>query len=126
MGDHAGRLPVVSIARQGRAWSLFRPLQTSDLEADFPKSPHWVHRAGVYFYWALLPAALAGALILRRRHVSLVPLVAPLVVTVVSVAITYGQPRLRAGAEVPLVLLAAAGAEYLVTRPWLTRREGTE
>ena len=67
-------------------------------------------------YWALLPLAVMGGVVLRKRNVSLIPLVAPFVVTFVTVAVTYGQPRLRAATEVPLVLLAAVGIEWLFTR----------
>jgi hypothetical protein len=45
------------------------------------------------------------------------------VITVVTVAVTYGEPRLRAGAEVPLVLLAAVGIEQLSTLARRKRRD---
>jgi len=112
MQDHVGRLPAVSLARQGRAWSFFRPLQTADLEAEFSKTASSVHRLATLFYWALLPGAVVGVIALRRRRIPLLPLVAPFLVTVVAVATTYGQPRLRVGAEVPLVLLAAVGIDF--------------
>jgi hypothetical protein len=116
MSDHVSRLPVVSLARQGRTWSFFNPLQTAELEAQFAKGLGWVHRAALFFYWALIPLAVAGGVELRRRRVTLLPLIAPFVVTIVAAAATYGQPRLRAGAEVPLVLLAAVGIEHLRTK----------
>jgi 4-amino-4-deoxy-L-arabinose transferase-like glycosyltransferase len=110
---HIGRVPLVSIARQGREWSFYKPFQTLESQAQFPQSPWWPQGLYLFFYWALIPAAVLGGVVLRRRSVSLLPLLAPFVVTVVAVAVTYGDPRLRAASEVPLVLVAAVGIERL-------------
>jgi 4-amino-4-deoxy-L-arabinose transferase-like glycosyltransferase len=114
--DHVERLPVVLAGREGRTWSVYKPFGTQDLEYVFPQGEWWPKALNLFFFWALLPLAVIGGVVLKRRRVPLLPLVAPLVVTVVTVAVTYGQPRLRAGAEVPLVLLAAVGVEQLVRR----------
>ena len=83
-------------------------------------SPPWTHRAALFFFWALAPLAVIGVVELRRRSVRLLPLLAPFAVTVLTVALIYGQPRLRAGADVPLVLLAAVGLERASRRLWPT------
>lgn len=115
MRHHLDRLPLVSLARQGRAWSVYKPFETLDTQLQFPQDPWWPQGLYLFFYWALIPLAAIGGVVLRRRRVSLLPLIAPFAITVVAVAMTYGEPRLRAGAEVPLVLLAAVGIEKLTS-----------
>jgi 4-amino-4-deoxy-L-arabinose transferase-like glycosyltransferase len=116
MSDHAGRLPVVVLAREGRAWSLYAPFQTAEFEAHFSRTRLWVHELAIFAFWALLPAAIAGGVVLHRRRVPLYPLLSFIVVIVVTVGITFGQPRYRAGAEVPILLLAAIAIDALLRR----------
>ena len=116
MSDHRGRVPLVTLAREGRTWSLFKPFETAETEYQYPQKPWWPQAAALFSYWALIPFAVAGLIVLRRRRVALVPLVAPFAVVVVATVATYGEPRLRAAAEVPLVLLAAVAVECLVPR----------
>jgi hypothetical protein len=54
--------------------------------------------------------------ILRRRGVSLLPLLAFAVTVSIGVAVTYGFTRFRAAAEVPIVVLAAVTADVAVRR----------
>jgi hypothetical protein len=67
-------------------------------------------------YWLLLVPAAIGAVALRRRRVALYPLLAFVVTVIVAVGTGIGDPRYRAAAEVPLVLLAAAGIDNLIAR----------
>ncbi len=120
MRDHAGRVPVVLAAREARVWSVYKPWETFDLEAQFPQHPGWPQVAALLSYWALLPLAVVGGVALHRRRVPLTPLVAPFVVAFVAVLAAHGEPRLRAGAEIPLVVLGAVGVDAVVTR--LVRR----
>jgi 4-amino-4-deoxy-L-arabinose transferase-like glycosyltransferase len=114
MRDHAGRVPLVVLAREGRAWSLYAPFQSAKFEAHFSRSRLWVHELAIFAYWALLPAAIVGGVILRRRRVPLYPLLSFVAVIVVTVGITFGQPRYRAGGEVVIVLLAAIAVDALL------------
>ncbi len=110
IGDHLGRLPLVVVAREGRAWGAFRPWQQMRFDASRGTRLSVV-RAGYLVYWALVPLAAVGALLLRRRRVALAPILAlPLTVTV-AVAITFGSPRYRAPAEVALIVLAAVALD---------------
>jgi 4-amino-4-deoxy-L-arabinose transferase-like glycosyltransferase len=114
MGAHLDRFPLVLLAREGRAWSFYAPIQTDRFEADFSKTRLWVHELAMVTYWALLPAVIAGGLILRRRGVPMYPLLSFVAVVIVAVGLTFGQPRYRAGAEVPIVLLAAVAVDALL------------
>jgi hypothetical protein len=64
----------------------------------------------------LLPAAAVGVVILRRRRVALLPLLAFAVVVTIGTALTYGFTRFRASAEVSIVLLAAVAIDVWVRR----------
>jgi 4-amino-4-deoxy-L-arabinose transferase-like glycosyltransferase len=114
--SHVSRFPLVLVAREGRTWSVYKPFETAKVQYQFPHDPWWPEGLDLYYYWALLPLAVFGGFVLHRRRMSLLPLVAPFVVIVVTVATTYGEPRLRAAAAVPLVLLAAVGIEQLLKR----------
>lgn len=109
--NHLSRVPVVVLAREGRTWSLFRPFQQMEIEVidtmGVGPSGKRVYRFSFFAFWLLAPAAAAGALILRRRNVTLIPLMAPIVTVIAAAALTYGFTRLRASAEVSICLLSA-------------------
>ena len=66
MRAHAGRVPVVLAARVGRAWDVYRPDQNRVFAASEGR-PARSEQLGVLLYWLLLPVAIAGAWLLRRR-----------------------------------------------------------
>jgi 4-amino-4-deoxy-L-arabinose transferase-like glycosyltransferase len=112
-GDHAGRLPVVVAVRVLRLWGLYQPTR---LAYDAQNRSRAVQEAGVLFSYLLIPLAVFGALGLRRRGEPLSILLAPIVLVTITAALTYGGLRLRHAAEIPLVILAAVGAEALVAK----------
>jgi len=112
--EHVTRVPVVVLAREGRTWGVFRPAQQVKLEPN-RGTARWVIWAGFVAYWALIPAAAAGAVVLRRRKVPLFPLLAFVAIAVIAVAITWGYTRFRAPAEVSLVLLAAVALDAILS-----------
>ena len=63
--------------------------------------------AGFFAFWVLVPCAVVGAVLLRRRRVPITPLVSQFVVVAVTAAAIYGLVRFRVPAEVSLVVLAA-------------------
>jgi 4-amino-4-deoxy-L-arabinose transferase-like glycosyltransferase len=113
--DHLGRVPVVVLAREARVWSLM----PSQLRLDTGRNTSLrIIELGFALYWMLVPLAIAGAVILRRRKVIELPLMALFVSVTVGVALTYGFTRFRAAAEVAIVLLAAVTVDAVVR--WLT------
>jgi 4-amino-4-deoxy-L-arabinose transferase-like glycosyltransferase len=105
---HLGRLPVVALARAGRVWDFYQPIQMVHVDVNEGR-PVPAAFAGLLAYYALLPFAALGIVALRRRRVPVWPmLVVAALVTVIAVA-GYGQVRFRAEFEVPLVVLAATG-----------------
>jgi hypothetical protein len=109
---HLGRLPVVVLARWGRAFSLFHP--SIDLNASVVLgTPRVVAWTNLVMFYGLAALSIAGAVILRRRRIPIFPLVAFVVIVLVGVATTFGQARYRASAEPAIVLLAAVAIERL-------------
>jgi hypothetical protein len=76
-------------------------------------------RAGLIVYYALLPFAVAGIVVLRRRRLGQWFLLVPAGVLTVVSALYYGTVRFRAPFEVCLVVLAAPAIVVLVR--WLGR-----
>src|SRR4051794_22077627 len=116
MGDHVRELPWVVTVRVARTFGVFRPLDQvradrGDSGRDFPAGT-----AGLVVFYALVPAAVFGVPTLRKRKIPVFPLLALFGIVVVTVAITFGQTRYRAPAEVSLVLLAAVGIQAALTR----------
>jgi 4-amino-4-deoxy-L-arabinose transferase-like glycosyltransferase len=113
---HLSRLPVVVVAREGRTFGFWNPIQQATLDAGWTHDPLWQYRLALFsFYLLLIPAGL-GVVVLRRRRVAVYPLLVYFVVVAATVASTFGETRYRAPAEVPLVLLAAVGLDAMVRR----------
>ncbi len=103
---HASRIPLVMVARVGRLWDFYEPIQMADADVNEGR-PVPASLAGLGFYYVLLPLGMAGIVILRRRRIRQWFLVVPAgVVTLVS-ALVYGLVRFRAPFEVCLVVLAS-------------------
>ncbi|HEY5076993.1 MAG TPA: glycosyl transferase, partial [Acidimicrobiia bacterium] len=117
MKDHASRIPLVVLARVGRTWSLFRPVDMVKFNTGEDRE-EWVTRLGLIVYYPTLLLAIAGALALWRRRARglLWVLIVPAVIVTLNTVVTYGQTRFRAGAEPSLALLAAVGAVAIAGR----------
>ena len=114
MRDHDRRAAIVMTARLGRTFGFYRPFQQMNLETE-RGTPSWVFHIAFFAYWLLLPLAIAGALIARRRKVPIYPLLVFPVIVVLSVLPTIGSVRYRAPAEIPLVILSAVTLDALLS-----------
>jgi 4-amino-4-deoxy-L-arabinose transferase-like glycosyltransferase len=103
---HTGRIPVVVLARVGRLWDFYQPIQMADSDVNEGRPPP-ASQAGLGFYYALLPLGIVGIVIYRRRHVGQWFLLVPAGVLTLVAAVFYGSVRFRAPFEVCLVVLAA-------------------
>jgi 4-amino-4-deoxy-L-arabinose transferase-like glycosyltransferase len=115
---HVGRLPIVVLARVGRLWDFYEPLQMINIDVNEGR-PVPAARAGLIVYYALLPFAVAGIVVLRRRRLAQWFLLVPAGVLTVVSALYYGTVRFRAPFEVCLVVLAAPAIVLSVR--WLGR-----
>jgi 4-amino-4-deoxy-L-arabinose transferase-like glycosyltransferase len=115
MKDHKGRLPEIFALRVGRTWGLYRPIQQTKLDI-IEGHEIWVSRVGLVTYYLLAPAALVGLYLLRRRKVTIIPLLAPMIVVTTSAIMTFGNTRYRAAAEISLVIAASVAFVALADR----------
>lgn len=118
IGDHLSRLPLVVAVREARVWSVYAPGFMANYNRNEGRDVE-VSWAGFVAFWVLVPCAVVGAVLLRRRRVPITPLVSQFVVVAVTAAAIYGLVRFRIPAEVSLVVLAAVSVDA-----WWARRSG--
>jgi 4-amino-4-deoxy-L-arabinose transferase-like glycosyltransferase len=127
IADNVRRLPRVMLVRVGRTWNLYDPAQmvrfTEPEGRELPVS--W---AGLVTYYTLVPLAVAGAVVLRRRRRPVWPLVATAVTVTATSALFYGHIRFRTPAETAIVVLAAVAltAWLAPSSPELVEADGGE
>ncbi len=118
---HENRLIPVTLAKLGRAFGFFHPMQQIFLDSYVETRPYRWAVTGLVSYYVLLALSLGGTVVLRRRRIPSFPLWAIGLQVVCSVALTFGQTRYRTTFEVSLVLLAAVQLEWF----WSRLRGGT-
>jgi hypothetical protein len=116
MRGHLSQLPWVIVAREGRTFGFFRPGQQLQLDEYETTRDRPAGTVGLLMFYALVPAAYFGARILRSRDVPAWPLVSIIVMVAITVALTFGETRYRAPAEVSLVLLGAVALDGVIAR----------
>jgi 4-amino-4-deoxy-L-arabinose transferase-like glycosyltransferase len=120
MTGNLDRMPVVIPARFGRLLAVYQPTQTVGYVAAWmttSTTPIW---AWVISYWVLLLLAIAGVILARRSRAFILPLLGPVIIVVVSVAISYGEPRYHTPSDLSILVFAAVALERLV---WRRREE---
>ena len=108
-----GKLPLTVAARFGRLFAVFRPAQTVSHAASWFRSEEWPVWLWVVSFWVLTAFATMGTVIAKRRHALLLPLFGPVVVMLLIVLVTYGEPRYHTPADLGLVVLAAVAVDRL-------------
>lgn len=119
--NHKQRFPVVAAARVGRIWGVYAPGQMvqyseGDLETTGEGREGWASWWGYLMWWAMVPASIYGAVVLRRRGRMVLPLVLTAVVITATAVAFYGLVRFRIPAEVAVVVLSAAALDALLRR----------
>jgi 4-amino-4-deoxy-L-arabinose transferase-like glycosyltransferase len=115
MRAHLGALPGVMGARVGRLWDVYKPSQTLFLNSVLEGRTKKASRLALWQYYVLMPPALAGLVVLRRRRVPIMPLIAPAIVVTIAAALTYGVLRYRVTVEPGIVLAAAVSIDVVWT-----------
>ena len=114
--DHIDRWPLVVAARLGRLYDVYRPWDQGVFFAGIEGRHPRATKMALVAYWSLLPFAIAGAVLLRRRGKPVLILLAPIaLVTLVAIA-TYGVTRFRFAAEPSFVVLGAVAVDALLAR----------
>ena len=114
--EHWTELPPVVAARIGRMWDVYRPFQGVDFNVFFERRGLWPSRAALAMYWALLPLAGYGLVLMRRRGQTIIPMVAFAAMITFTAASTFGITRYRVPVEVCLVVLAAIALDAMWSR----------
>jgi 4-amino-4-deoxy-L-arabinose transferase-like glycosyltransferase len=104
---HISDLPTVVAARVGRMWGVFRPLQTADLDGRGVNAD----RAGLAASYVLIPLAIGGLVMLRRRREPILPMLALGAMVTITAALFYGAVRFRVPADVAIVVCAAVALD---------------
>jgi asparagine N-glycosylation enzyme membrane subunit Stt3 len=110
MRSHLDRfLGTVVWARLGRVADVYRPFENARYSASEGRRGN-VAIAGLLTYWACLPFALIGGVVLwRRNRAAMRILLAPFLVVIVTAIYAWGAVRFRAIAEPSIIVLAAIG-----------------
>lgn len=114
---HEGRLLPVTLAKIGRAFGFFHPLQQIQLDSFVETRPHNWALAGLSGYYLLLLLSVGGTVVLRRVHrVPVFPLWVIGLNVVIAVSIAFGNTRYRIPFEVPLVLMSGVALDWVWSR----------
>ena len=113
--DHLGDVPVVMAVRWLRTFGVYDAKRQVEFEALEWRKPRW-QTLGMRMYWALLPFAAMGTVVLVRRRVRTWPLLSTFALVSLTTVLTYGNQRFRIAAEPALLVLAAAGMAALAHR----------
>jgi hypothetical protein len=105
-------------ARVARVLELYHP-------HPFTFGGSWVRVLMLAAWYGLIPIAIAGAVVLRRRRTTLLPLVAAIVAATANVALTWGSLRFRVPIDVAVVVLAAVGVDAAMPSSRRRRRPDT-
>lgn len=106
--DNLGDLPRVVYARNGRVWGWYRLDQAIGTGVAEGRA-RTVTKVGYWGAWAMIPLSAVGAVVLRRRRVSLLPFGASLAIVVLVSTLFYGLARFRIPWDVASCLLGAVG-----------------
>jgi hypothetical protein len=114
--DHLSRVPVVVAARIGRVWDVFRPTQNVHFNDFYERRGEAASWAVLIGYYLMLPFAIGGLVVMRRRRVPIFPMIAIAVSVTITVAFSFGITRYRAPVDVVLPVLAAVALDALWRR----------
>lgn len=123
IGDNLGRAPLVAVVRAARTFGFWQPGRQVETDWRFENRGRAASAAGLLAYYAALPFAVAGGVVLWRRRVAVSPLAGMIALSVVSVMGVHALTRVRVAADVAIVVLASIGIEALVRR-YFPRRGG--
>jgi len=124
---HLTRVPAVVAVRIGRVTGLYGVRSQVDVDVVLENRPRALSIAGLVSAYLVELAAIAGAVVIRRRRRApgtgppLFPLVVLPAIVVFTVATTYGTNRFRAAGETSLVVLAAVAVDAALT--WHAARD---
>jgi hypothetical protein len=120
---HASEVPGVMAVRWLRTFGVYDTSHQVTVETLEWRKARW-QTLGMRMYWALLPFAALGLVVLIRRRQRVWPLVSTVVLVSLTTALIYGNQRFRIAAEPALLVFAATGIVTLLTPLRPRRRAG--
>src|SRR5262249_55626930 len=100
-------------ARYAGIWDLTHHFDQVYKDEHVEGRESWIAWGGAIGWYVMLPFAIYGLVVLRRRKLSLIPVLAPYAAVLVAVTLTFYMNRYRASTEAILCLLAAVGIDAL-------------
>jgi len=113
--QHEAALVGVAAERVGRLWGVVDPIAGARLEA-LTGRPVWVTELATWYLYLLVPTAVFGAVVLRRRRLLLFPFAAMIVLATLTAALAYGDARFRVEADAAMAILAGVALDSLWRR----------
>ena len=113
--DNLSRWPIVMLARVGRIFGVYRPVDTV-MSEGWCVGCRDLHVRGQLVYAVLIVPAIMGMRVMRRNVRRLTPLLAMWGVVAVISAFTYGVIRYRLVVDIAMVVLGSIGLDH-----WLQR-----
>lgn len=114
MKAHPKQLRKVVVAREARMWGIYKVRTTVSAEAHIERGIGvWLAWAEMWAYWAMALLAIPGFFIWRRQKTPTFPLLAEIASTFLVTGITFGLTRYRVGADLCLIMFAAATLDLL-------------
>jgi 4-amino-4-deoxy-L-arabinose transferase-like glycosyltransferase len=114
--DNLDRLPVTALARHGRMLGVFHTEQMAEFAANWFGSTTWPVWTWLSSFWVVAPLAVYGSILLRRSRTFQWPLLAPVLLVVLIVTVSYGEPRYHTPADLGIVVLAAVAVDRFMRR----------
>ena len=102
----------------GRIWDVYRPFQNVEFNDKSERRGHAASWAVLIGYWLVMPFAIFGLVVMRRRRIPIFPYFAIALSVTITVALSFGITRYRAPVDTVLPLLAAIGIDSI----WRHRR----
>jgi 4-amino-4-deoxy-L-arabinose transferase-like glycosyltransferase len=109
--SHLNRLVPVEAAKIGRGFAFFRPMQQISLDVFFEDRPYQWALIGLWSYYGLFALSIGGVVVLIRRKITALPLVAVSVATVLTMMVAFGDTRYRTPFELVLAILASVAVD---------------
>jgi hypothetical protein len=111
--DHLGDQPVVVAARVGRLWDVYRPLQGVEFNDFFERKGLWPSRLGLAGFYILMPFAIHGLYVMRKRKLPIFPFLGVAAMVTFSAAVSFGITRYRSPVDTLLPVAAAVSIDAL-------------
>lgn len=114
--DNLDKLPLMIVARWGRAFGLYRTNHTVTEVANWHGTVTWPVWAWVISFWLVAALAVIGTTTAIRSRIDILPLAIPVLVMLGVVGVFYGEPRYHTMADLSLVVLAGFGLATLASK----------